>query len=101
MQNAKSTPKAKANGNGNPLHWRKNVGPALECLYSDVSGEKLRDAIDAIARAGGAIMFGTTSDRGAYSVCVLFEGDKIKEYPHGADELADLLDSLAANFSDI
>lgn len=99
MPNSKSTTNGK--GNSSPLAWRKNTGPAVECLYAEVSSEKLRDTIDAIARAGGAVMFGTTSDRGAFSVCVLYEGDKVKEYPHGALEMHELLDNLTANFSDI
>jgi hypothetical protein len=34
---------------------------------------------------GAAIMFGLTSDQGAFSICVLDSDNKIKEYPHDGD----------------
>lgn len=81
------------------LNWRKNSGPAIECYWSEADATKLRLAVDAVTRRGGAIMFGLTQDGGAYSICVLSGTDKAKEYPHGAAELAQTLTDIAEYFT--
>lgn len=79
-------------GNGKPtkkpqqLVWRKNLRPPVECHWSDIDPAIIRRTIDAATRAGGAVMFGVTSDGGAFSICVLHQNDKLKDYPHGKDE---------------
>lgn len=81
------------------LAFRSNVGPAIPCYYSDADATKLRLAIDAVTRSGGAIMFGVTQDGGAYSILVLSGNDKAKEYPHTAQELMDTLAAITEHFT--
>lgn len=80
--------------NGKLVQFRKNLGPAIECYWSDADAEKVKLAIDAVTRRGGAIMFGLTQDGGAYSIMVLLGQDKAKAYPHGASELHDTLAAI-------
>lgn len=68
------------------LVFRQNLRPAVEVNWSDIDPLIIRRATDAVARAGGAIMFGRTSDRGAFSICVLYADQKLKEYPHSVDD---------------
>lgn len=89
-QNGKAGPK--------PLVWQKNLRSAVECYYSDIDPATLRRAIDAVTRGGGAIMLGITSDGGAYSVCVLHDDQKLKDYPHGKEECEEALLALEAMF---
>lgn len=94
-ENQKQQPSSKGK---QPLVWRKNLRPAVECYWSDVDPAKIRRAIDAATRAGGAIMFGLTSDGGAYSLCILSGADKVKDYPHGAVECEETLLSIEQMF---
>lgn len=81
-----------------PFVWRKNQGPALVCTWYDIEEALIHDAVHKITKAGAAVLFGLTSDGGAFSVCVL-EGDrKIREYPHGKGECEELLAALASAF---
>src|SRR4051812_27422155 len=80
--------------------WKKNLQSGDPCLYSSIDAVVLRRAIDAITRRGGAVMLGVTSDGGAYSIVVLHENDKLKEYPHTAEELTDLLGQITEEFTD-
>lgn len=80
------------------MSWRKNVEPLFPCYYSEIDATKLRLAIDAVTRAGGAIMLSTTSDGGAFSVCVLIGSDKAKEYPHGTQEMEAVLEAITDEF---
>jgi hypothetical protein len=79
--------------------WKKNTPIATLCYWSDIDPSTLRTCIDAVTRAGGAIMLGLTSDGGAYSICVLSGDDKIKEYPHGKLECNDMLRALTEYFT--
>lgn len=94
--------KGKQNGQPirKPLVWQKNFRAPVECHYSDADATIIKRAIDAVARGGGAIMFGVTSDGGAYSLCVLHDDSKVKDYPHGVDELHEALLGVEAMFVD-
>jgi putative hemolysin len=81
------------------LMWKKNLQSVVPRYWSDVDDTAIRFAIDACTRAGGAIMFGVTTDGGAYSICVLHGQDKLKEYPHDAAECADLLRAIGESFT--
>jgi len=81
--------------------WKKNTPLALICHWSDIEPTDIRGCVDAVTRAGGAVMLGLTSDGGAFSVCVLHGDDKIKEYPHGISECTDLLKALTQYFADL
>jgi hypothetical protein len=81
------------------LVWRKNASGTDVCHWSDVDSAVIRGAVDAVARAGGAIMFGVTSDGGCFSVCLLHNAEKIKEYPHNAEEVSDLLEEIIRHYS--
>lgn len=81
--------------------WRSNTRSAEPCNWSDIEPNTLRGCVDAVARSGGAIMFGVTSDGGAYSVCVLHGSQKIKEYPHGKAECEEVLQNMLQWFADM
>lgn len=89
--NGKGSNPAHGTAKGKVLTFRKNSTPDGEYYWSEVDCAILRDAIDAVTRAGGAIMFGLTRDGGAFSICVLDGTQKAKEYPHGIDELHETL----------
>lgn len=78
--------------------WKSNRDPVLQVKWGDVSAEAIRLAVDTISLAGGAIMLGITSDRGAYSVVVLHGEAKLKEYPHSVQEAEELLAWLTDEF---
>jgi len=100
-----ATQHEKGTGRGNgkvvSLHRRTNLRPAIEIHWSEANAEKLRLAVDAVSRCGAAIMLGRTSDGGALSICILDGDSKIKEYPHTAEELAETLDAIAAEYVDL
>lgn len=81
-----------------PMVWQKNIRPTSECHYSDIDAALIKRAVDAVTRGGGALMFGITSDGGAYSLCVLHDAEKLKDYPHGAAECEAALLALEAMF---
>lgn len=83
-----------------PLVWRKNASGTNVCHWSDIDSAIVRGAIDAVARAGGAIMFGVTSDGGCFSVCLLHNAEKIKEYPHDPEEASDLLETITRHYAE-
>lgn len=82
------------------MDWRKNTGPALECLYTLVDSQALRGAVDAVSRAGGAIMFSLTQDGGAFAICILYKDEKLKKYPHGEEEMNATLAGITRAFSE-
>lgn len=67
--------------------------------WTEIGNQQLRDAICAITASGGAIMFGLTSDRGAYSITVLDGDQRIREWPHTPEECTDTLGWLVQMFS--
>jgi hypothetical protein len=99
-QNARSNNGKGANPTqGKLLNWRKNSTAVVPRYWSDVDANVIRGAVDAVTRAGGAIMFGVTSDGGAYSLCILHGQDKLKEYSHDPQELTDLLKAITEEFA--
>lgn len=92
---ASAREQAKASRNGKKrLVWRTNTILSEPCDWGAVDPGTIRGTIDAVAKLGGACMFGVTSDGGAYSVCVLLDDQKIKEYPHGVVECEASLRSI-------
>lgn len=85
-----------SNGRKNGLVFRKNIRVLDVAAWKDVDASLLRSAVHAATMAGAAIILGVTSDGGAYSICVLDQDQKVKEYPHGVDEceqsLQDIID---------
>jgi len=80
--------------------WKSNTPLAVVCNWSNIDSTVIRACIDAVTRAGGAVMLGLTSDGGAYSLCVLHDQDKIKEYPHGTVECQEMLAALTEYFTE-
>lgn len=74
--------------------WRKNTGGTSECDWGAIDPNILRGAIDAVTKAGGAIMFGVTADGGAYSLCLLQGDQKVKEYPHSISDCEETLQGM-------
>jgi len=90
--------KATTTPNNKVLVWKKNLQSAVPRYWSDVDPTTIRFAIDSVTRAGGAIMLGVTSDGGAYSLCILHQNEKLKEYPHSPEECVELLQSIGESF---
>jgi len=80
------TGKNKNTSGGVLLKWRENKQSQAPCYWGDLDAKILMGAVDSVVRAGGAIMLGSTSDGGAYSICILLADDKVKEYPHSVEE---------------
>lgn len=80
--------------------WKKNLRPVESVAWFDIDASTIRGAVDAVSRAGGAIMFGRTTDGGAYSVLVLYRDEKVKEYKHSVAECEELLRDITASFAD-
>lgn len=59
--------------------------------YGACDAAVLNDAITAITDAGDAVLFGKTSDGGAYMVRFLSRGSSDVEYPATVGELQDVL----------
>jgi hypothetical protein len=87
-------------GAGRLVKFRSNQKVSAEYYFADIDATLLRDVIDAVTRHEAAIMFSRTSDGGAYSVLVLDGQDKAREYPHGPEELTDVLRALLETYSD-
>jgi hypothetical protein len=54
--------------------------------WSEVQNQAIRDVVVAVTHAGAAIMFGRTSDKGAFSITVLDGDERIREWPHTVEE---------------
>jgi hypothetical protein len=81
-------------GQPKPFAFRANPTALFPVNYSEIDAGELKLALDAVTRAGGAIMFGLTSDGGAFSVMVLSSEGKAKEYPHTKEEFSALMGSI-------
>ena len=81
--------------------WKKNLRIVKRVDWGDVDNATIARAIRACSKAGAALMFSTTTDGGAFSVLVLYQNDKIKEYPNSAEQAEQLLDSIAEEFNSI
>ena len=89
---------AYSNGTGSKPNAAPKTSPTIRrnyknrelLAYKGDAAEIVSDMVDLVSKHGGAIMFGLTSDGGAYSVCVLAGSEKIKEYPSSVEELSAL-----------
>src|SRR5690348_1292155 len=63
------------------ISWRDNE-PAVQVDWSQVEAADIMNLLLMVTRSGGALILGLTSDGGAYSVCILLDDSKIREYPH-------------------
>lgn len=92
--------KAKATKTGaSPLFWRNNKGPALLSDWKDIDAELLSDFIARVTVGGAGVILSLTSDHGAFSITVLMDDEKVREYPVGKLECEDTLRSIRDYFS--
>ena len=86
-------PKREGNGrqnrNANPA-VRANLRVLVSRSWADIDPSTVHDLVRLVTSHGAAIMFGLTSDQGAYSVLVLDNQNKIKEYPHDMQDVENL-----------
>ena len=81
-------PKREGNGRstkGNAPVVRANLRMVRTVSWDDIGDSTIADMVRLATKYGAAVMFGVTSDQGAYSICVLDNTNKIKEYPHDGD----------------
>jgi hypothetical protein len=93
---------SRANGKTGPkvLAWRNNTRGRTNTNWSDVDADLIRRAIYRVTSNGGSIMFGVTSDGGAFSILVLHGDQKMRDYPHGIGECKESLEALDNAFDD-
>jgi hypothetical protein len=94
--------KARANGKTGPkvLAWRNNARGRTNTNWADVDADLIRRVISRVTSNGGSIMFGVTSDGGAFSILVLHGDQKMRDYPHGIGECKESLEALDNAFDD-
>lgn len=68
--------------------------------WGEIPNQVIRDAVCAVTNAGGAIMFGRTSDKGAFSITVLDGDERVREWPHTAEECEQSLRWICGMFTD-
>lgn len=91
---------------GGPVGGSKRTTPAPRpngrhfnsVSYRDIEPATIASIVEIVAHSGGAVMFGRTSDEGAYSICILNGNEKIKEYLRDQSEMQQLLDWLAQEY---
>jgi hypothetical protein len=93
--------KGTANKQPFKLVKRANLRPVIEIYWSDLEAVSIRGAVDAVTRAGGAILMSRTSDGGALSICILDGDCKVKEYPHTSAEAEELLAAILDQYSGV
>jgi len=67
--------------------------------YDECDNQVLRDAVVSVTNAGAAILFGRTSDGGAFSIQVYDGQERIREWPHSTEELESVLKWLRDMYS--
>jgi hypothetical protein len=90
-------PKREGNGRANRAAApvvRGNLRALVARRWADIDAGTVHDLVKLVTEHGAAIMFGVTSDQGAYSVLVLDNNNKIKEYPHDEVDVENLLSWL-------
>lgn len=59
--------------------------------WSSVAPDVLREAVSAVSRAGGALTLGLNSERTAFTVTVLYGGDKHTEFVEADRDITEYL----------
>lgn len=83
----KAKPTARANG------WH---GDGVD--YATIPADLVHSIVKAVAGAGGAVMFGQTRDGGAFSIMVLVDNEKVKEYPRDEEEVRRVLNWITDEY---
>ena len=86
----------RSNGNGGRRISPREIHTAD---WAEITNQVIRDAVCAVTAAGGAIMFGRTSDKGAYSITVLDGDERIREWPHTVEECESALRWICEMFT--
>lgn len=79
------------NGRSNSPVVRANLRVVNSVSWRDIAPQLIADLVRIVTSNGAAIMFGVTSDNGAFSICVLDNQNKIKEYPRDDTEVLGIL----------
>ena len=77
---------------------RNNLRVVNHVSWRNISPQLIADLVRIVTSNGAAIMFGVTSDGGAFSLCVLDNTNKIKEYPRDDTELLSILTWLQQEY---
>jgi len=91
--NPKREQQGKTNGRAVPT-VRPNLRVVSNVSWRDIAPQLIADLVRIVTSNGAAIMFGVTSDGGAFSICILDNANKIKEYPRDDTEVASILSWL-------
>lgn len=91
-------PRARKNA-GKPTHagygGANGGGNAAPVRYREVDAELLRECVDAVVEAGDCIIFGATSERGAFMVRIKSDSGDGCWYPPSAEGLTVVLSNAA------
>lgn len=70
---------------------RNNLRVVRSVSWSDIPASTISELVGLVTKYGAAIMFGCTSDGGAYSLCILDNQNKVKEYPRDEQDVHNIL----------
>ncbi len=94
-------PKREGNGRTSKTNGpvvRPNLRMVRSVSWADIDDSVIAELVRLVTSQGAAVMFGVTSDQGAYSLCVLDNDNKIKEYPHSAEDVENILTWLRDDY---
>lgn len=89
---------ARAKKSSEPQKRRRTRHDDTKADWSAAHAGLLRDVITAVARTGGAIRFGYSSDGGAYGVGIYGDGEPFTEYLPAASDVDSWLEGFKLDY---
>lgn len=86
---------------GRNWEWTRTGDMGGAVSWADVDAEQIRSAINAVASAGAAILFSTSSDGGVLSLLVMDGDQKPRFYPKTAEQAEIILSKVENMFSEL
>lgn len=93
-------PKAEPNTGGRDSTKRRGYDnrPRSSIAWDEIPQDNIGTLVHTVCSQGAAIMFGRTSDGGALSITILDGEERIREWPHTAEEFEAFAGWCQANF---
>lgn len=83
---------------GQYRHRRANRGNGQIADWSHCEASLVIRAIAAVTRTGGAVRFGYTSDKGAFAIGILGDGDPYTDFVRPTEDINEYLRLLVADY---